>query len=258
MSIIEAVQAPDSTADDSRRGPQLDLLAAQRWMVAAKSPGATAHLEESIGQLLELMEKQKTFEVQMAGGTEEDSSKIRAQWMWMKSIWGLLYLILCSALLTSLHAANCARNSMMDWQSETGSRSHPCQGVGSCASKAATFHVFSKNARGLKSDEDIMTLLDELDDVPWDAVLLSETWRAAQSEKWTTADGNLFAGSGGMNGSRGVAILLRAKWVADERSFQAINERICCVDVECGDCQLRVMSVYLPHAGYGDAAAEQC
>ena len=36
---------------------------------------ATAHLEESIGQLLELMEKQKTFEVQMARGTEEDSSK---------------------------------------------------------------------------------------------------------------------------------------------------------------------------------------
>ena len=75
MSIIEAVQAPDATADDSRRGPQLDLLAAQRWMVAAKSSGATAHLEESIGQLLELMEKQKTFEVQMARGTEEDSSK---------------------------------------------------------------------------------------------------------------------------------------------------------------------------------------
>ena len=125
-------------------------------------------------------------------------------------------------------------------------------------SAAHEFHVYAKNARCLKSDDDIEQLLAELRDMKWDAVLISETWRPAKSEKWRTTTGHLFAGSGGVDGSRGVAILLHSHWVTNESRFQAIDERICALDVDLGICKLRLTSVYFPHTGYGDLAVEKC
>ena len=125
-------------------------------------------------------------------------------------------------------------------------------------SGSSTFHVYAKNARSLRCDKDIETLLSELASLRWDAVLLSETWRPSRAEKRTTVGGPLFVGSSGMDGSRGVAILLHQRWVDTECKFQAIDERICSLDVACGRCQIRFISVYFPQCGYGDAALERC
>eukprot|EP00973_Karenia_brevis_P070631 9819736-Karenia_brevis.AAC.1 len=70
------------------------------------------------------------------------------------------------------------------------------------------FTIFAKNARSLKSDDDVQELLTELTDIKWDAVLVNETWREEAREMWQTAGGHTFIASGWQGNSRGVAILL--------------------------------------------------
>ena len=87
-------------------------------------------------------------------------------------------------------------------------------------------------------------------------MLLNETWRAKERERWKTKNGHMFCGAGGSEGSNGVAILIHKRWTAGFKAFQAINDRLCIVDCKISGYPCRLISVYFPHAGYEDEEVE--
>ncbi len=112
--------------------------------------------------------------------------------------------------------------------------------------------MFNKNARSLKSDDRVHELILELKHVRWDVVLVRETWRPNANEMLSTEDGHIFVGRGFSDGSRGVGILVHARWAKRVKKTIPINERLLAVDVDVGLVKARFVSVYFPHAGYSD------
>ena len=122
--------------------------------------------------------------------------------------------------------------------------------------KSITLQIFGKNVQSLQNQTREDELLEELKDLEWDFVVLSETWRPDRQERWFTKEGHMFCGSSGTEGKRGVAILMHCRWKSCFKSFHAISDRICAVDVKIAGCQLRIISTYFPHAGYADEEVE--
>eukprot|EP00973_Karenia_brevis_P093326 12416818-Karenia_brevis.AAC.1 len=70
--------------------------------------------------------------------------------------------------------------------------------------------------------------------------------------------GHRFLGSGGAFkcnkscGKHGVGILLHARWAKKVTNVARISPRLMYVDMEIGSIRVRLMSVYMPHAGHPD------
>ena len=58
--------------------------------------------------------------------------------------------------------------------------------------------------------------------------------REDHREMFATSDGHILCCSGGTSGTRGVAILIHAKWAKSILGFISINERVAYVDMTCG------------------------
>ena len=85
-------------------------------------------------------------------------------------------------------------------------------------------------------------------------LVLVETWREECEEMWPTVSGHLWCGSGGSRGKHGVGILVHSRWTVD--SFQALNDRVCSVDIDTGVFVLRVIAIYMPTTDSDDAFVE--
>ena len=115
---------------------------------------------------------------------------------------------------------------------------------------ARRIRFFSKNVQSLGSPERLAELLEELKEVDWDAVLITETWRPEREEVLKVDGGHLLICSGGTAGQRGVAILLHKRWGGAFEGHGAVSERVCWASVNMGGRRLRLVATYLPHAGY--------
>ena len=124
-------------------------------------------------------------------------------------------------------------------------------------SKTDDFIIYHKNTRGLSPDERITELLGELDGLQWDAVTLNETMRTTKQEYWVTNGGHVFMASGFHAHTRGVAILINKKWTNSIKKFHPVSERIAIVDLKHKQIQLRIVSAYFPHSGYGDEDVQE-
>ena len=113
-----------------------------------------------------------------------------------------------------------------------------------------------KNLQSIQTDEREDELLAELENLDWDIVLLNETWRSQTQERWKTNEGHIFCGSGGTEGSKGVAILLHRKWSQGFKAFHAISNRLCSVDCSISGSPCRLISAYFPHGGHDDEEVE--
>ena len=119
-----------------------------------------------------------------------------------------------------------------------------------------SINLLAKNVQSIMSDGREMELLETIDDNDWDVIFLSETWRKEKEEIWKTMKGHLFLGAGWEKGHRGVAIMIHCKHTRGFKKFQAINERLCAVDLEINRNMLRLISTYMPDASYEDAEVE--
>ena len=109
------------------------------------------------------------------------------------------------------------------------------------------FWFICKNAR-ICSDVFLTELLDEVSEIQWDVVCLSETWGV--DGNYTLTDGHrLFCCRDEFRFS-GVAIFLNARWVPYIIQFVKISDRVCYVDLLLNGTKYRIISVYFPHAGY--------
>ena len=72
-----------------------------------------------------------------------------------------------------------------------------------------TLRIIAKNTRGLKSDDRIYELINELNQTKtWDIVILNETWRVDECETFATNEGHLFANADCEAGRHGVGFLV--------------------------------------------------
>ena len=122
--------------------------------------------------------------------------------------------------------------------------------------KVTEVKKMGKNLQSIQTDAREGELLAELEDLDWDIVFLSETWRSERQERWKTEEGHIFCGSGGTEGSKGVALLLHRKWTRGFKAFAAISDRLCTVDRKIAGHLCRLISVYFPHGGQDDEAVE--
>ena len=82
-------------------------------------------------------------------------------------------------------------------------------------------------------DERLDHLFSELQHQTWDLLVLTETWREAVSECWTTEHGHMWFGSGGTRVARGVGLVLHSRW--SYSAFKPVSDRLCYLDVELND-----------------------
>ena len=122
--------------------------------------------------------------------------------------------------------------------------------------KKKTFIVLQKNTRSLSSSERIEEMFKELQDISWDAILISETWRQ-NKEIWETKQGHIMVESGKFSNKHGVAILLNRRWRKGINWIQCACERVVAMSISVNKHPFVLMSVYLPHSGYADYHVEK-
>ena len=118
------------------------------------------------------------------------------------------------------------------------------------------FIVIQKNMRSMNSSERIEELFSELQQVTWDMVLISETWRQGK-EIWETQQGHIMVESGKFINKHGVAILLNRRWKNQINRVQCACERVVALSISVNKKPITLMSVYMPHSGYPDHHVEK-
>ena len=136
------------------------------------------------------------------------------------------------------------------------------RGGADCPAREFGFKIIQKNARSLSTDERLTEALGELDDAKWDAVIFNETWRVENAEDFLLESGHRWLGSGGAKrnggagGKHGVAILLHRRWAWAVSQVKPISPRLMFVDIRVRRHKIRLISVYMPHVGYGNDAVD--
>lgn len=108
-------------------------------------------------------------------------------------------------------------------------------------------HIYCKNAR-LHSNVKLLELVGEIQQCMWDVVLFSET--RADIDKLTLDGGHLLYGSRKATTCAGVAIALHSKHKTCVQQVRVLDDRLMYLDLKNGARVIRLVSVYMPHAGY--------
>ena len=119
-----------------------------------------------------------------------------------------------------------------------------------------TFIVLQKNTRSLNSSERLEELFNEVHQVAWDVILISETWRQSK-EMWETQEGHIMVESGKFTNKHGVTTLLNKRWKNQINWVQCACERVVAMSISVNNQPIVLMSVYMPHSGYPDHLVEK-
>ena len=106
------------------------------------------------------------------------------------------------------------------------------------------------------TEDRLYELLAEVNQLQWDIIVITETWRECERESFVITGGHLFCGSGGFAASRGVAFLVNERWANKLFSFIRVDERVAYLDVRLHSERLRFIATYFPHSGYDDNSVQ--
>ena len=130
--------------------------------------------------------------------------------------------------------------------------------AGNGLNNVPTFRIIAKNVRGLKTDERILELIDELKMLTnWDILVLNETWRLDGFEMFATDEGHLFCNAGCEAGRRGVGFLVHKRWTKWLKGFTPVSERVACLTLQKQKMKIKIVGVYFPHSGYPDDTVQE-
>ena len=118
------------------------------------------------------------------------------------------------------------------------------------------FIVLQKNTRSMNSSERLEELFNEVHQVAWDVILISERWRQGK-EIWETQQGHIMVESGKFTNKHGVAILLNGRWKNQINWVRCACERVVAMSISVNKQPIVFMSVYMPHSGYPDNQVEK-
>ena len=100
----------------------------------------------------------------------------------------------------------------------------------------------------IHTDEKLEILLGELEELEWQIILLSET-RAADHNR-ELHGGHRLITCLGATPYAGIGILVHSMLKAQILRIHNVNGRICAIDLQWLRACVRIVAVYLPHAGY--------
>ena len=120
-------------------------------------------------------------------------------------------------------------------------------GINGVTPSNGLLHVYAKNGR-INPDLRQLCLLGKLSELSWGLCCFTET--RLLSTDIILHGGLRSIGSLSSAGASGVAILIHVKYVKLVNKVIRISDRVLAVDVRIGRKHSRIMSVYLPHAGY--------
>ena len=92
--------------------------------------------------------------------------------------------------------------------------------------------ILAKNVQSIYRDVREIELLETLDDIDWDIVFLSETWRKTKQDIWKTERGHCSVDSRWEAGHKGVAILIHRMHTKTFKGFMSESKIICAVDLD--------------------------
>ena len=118
-----------------------------------------------------------------------------------------------------------------------------------------TWHVYAKNGR-INSGERRIILLSELSLLQWHFICFSET--RCLTDDVILHGGHRLITSLETKKASGVGILVHSDYIKYNTKKQIISDRIMGIDVKIGGKRVRVISVYMPHAGYSWSDFEEC
>ena len=117
-------------------------------------------------------------------------------------------------------------------------------------------NIGTYNVRSLRTDDRLMELDTELDNVKWDVVGISEVRRKG-TELMTLKSGNLFYHSGSNVSQAGVGFMVNKALAGNVIEFKGISDRICLVAIRLNEkCQVNIIQVYAPTSSYDDEVVE--
>ena len=121
---------------------------------------------------------------------------------------------------------------------------------------APPLSIFTYNIHSLIDfDNRMQCIVTEFENIHWDLLIFTETWREEKSEAWQTQDGHSWFGSGGSKRSKGVGFLLHSRW--SHKSFNPVSERLATLDIQFAKHHdFRFIAVYMPHGGHDDLDVE--
>eukprot|EP00439_Symbiodinium_sp_Y106_P004000 s2119_g1.t1 len=106
----------------------------------------------------------------------------------------------------------------------------------------------SGKSKQLHTDDRLAELLGELNQCQWEVVLFSETRR--NSDHCQLARGHKLYSSSQQTVAAGVAILVNRRLLHGVIRVHVISDRLMFLDLQFGTRICRLISVYMPHAGY--------
>ena len=118
-----------------------------------------------------------------------------------------------------------------------------------------TWHVYAKNGR-INTENRRIALLSELAVLQWDFICFSET--RCLTEDTLLHGGHRLITSLESPAASGVAILVHSDCVKYIIRKHMVSDRVMAIDVKIGTKKIRIISVYMPHAGYSFAEFEKC
>ena len=110
-----------------------------------------------------------------------------------------------------------------------------------------SWYLLAKNGR-INSEFRQLCLLGELSFTLWDIVCISET--RCSSQDIILQGGHRFLAHRGDYHASGVAILIHKNHAHNIKHIMYISDRVMAIDIQMGCKIMRVIALYLPHAGY--------
>ena len=118
-----------------------------------------------------------------------------------------------------------------------------------------TWHVYAKNGR-INSDERRVALLCELSSLKWNFICFSET--RCLTQDIILRGGHRLITFLESPAASGVGILVHSDYTKYIIKKHLISDRTMVIDVKIGRKRVRIISVYVPHAGYTWVDFEAC
>ena len=119
--------------------------------------------------------------------------------------------------------------------------------------------IYTMTSRSMHTSSEIIEgMVSELEGYRWDAILLSETWRHEQAEKWETHHKHIFMGSGKFDNKHGVRSMLNKRWRQRIIDTEYIDERAITTTILVNRQRIILMSVCFFTRGVGTITLRKC
>ncbi|EGT31981.1 hypothetical protein CAEBREN_02039 [Caenorhabditis brenneri] len=113
------------------------------------------------------------------------------------------------------------------------------------------------NAQSIRTSRRLCTLEESLDNIAFDVVGISETWKDGYGREILQKSGHTMLFSGGKFGRKGVGFIVAKHIVQYLTEFKPVSERSCYIDITINKIRIRLIQAYGPTTSSEDEEYEK-